>query len=59
MYGNSITCTMINGVSGEVLLRLESVKVPFIINNDDRAYTIIMRIKRSFGVRRSVAFLLS
>ena len=32
IYGSSITRTMINGVSGEVLLRLASVNVPFIMN---------------------------
>ena len=47
---------MINSVSGEVLLRLEFVNIPFIINNVHRAYTIVMRIMKIFGVRKGVAF---
>ena len=58
MYGSSIARTMINSVSGEVLLRLEFVNVPFFINDVDRAYTIVMRVERSFEVRKSVVSLL-
>ena len=50
---------MIYSVSGEVLLGLEFVNVPFVINNVNRAYTIVVRINKSFEVRESVASLLS
>lgn len=43
---------MINSVSGKVLLRLECVNVPFVINNVDRAYTIFVSIIQTLNYEK-------